>query len=472
MSSRAIIYVRQSLDRDGNELGVERQVRECKRLCKERGYEVGRIITDNNRSASVGNRPGYQELLRLIAAGKVDAVVVLRIDRLLRKLTELETFIELGIPVATVEGDIDLSTPSGRLVGRLLASVARAEVEVKSERHKLANEQKARAGKPHGSRRPYGYEADLVTVRESEATVLREMASRVLAGHSYKEIAYWLNKVGHKTTMGKLWYPITVRNMLGKERYAGIRVYRGASYPAVWEPIFDAPTWERLQLTMRLRREAHGSSPVARKYLLTGLVFCGGCGMPLNGAQKRDRPERPVRRTYFCRVTGDTKRERGCGGVVRNADALEDWIVRCILYRLDSPDVLSLLGNGSDDGELRELLTNKQAASQRLDVLVDDYATGLLNREQFARAKSAAEAELQRLEEKLASIGSRASLPSHGSIEDAWNNSESDEWRRQILRLLIKKIDVLPGITKPFYETRDGRRMRFDPSLIDVSWIA
>jgi DNA invertase Pin-like site-specific DNA recombinase len=163
---RAAIYTRPSLDRGGDEIAIERQLAECRRLCDKRGYTVSKIISDNNKSATTGDRPGFEELLRLIEHKAVDVVVVLRIDRLLRPLAELETFIELsecpGVPIATVDGDVDLGTPSGRLVGRLLASVARAEVEMKSERHKLANLQKARAGKPHGAVRPDGYGLSLL----------------------------------------------------------------------------------------------------------------------------------------------------------------------------------------------------------------------------------------------------------------------------------------------------------------------
>ena len=89
---------------------------------------------------------------------QADGVVVLRIDRLFRLNDELETLIDLserhGGRVVTVEGDIDLATPSGRLVARVLVSVARAEMETKSARHKLANRQRAEAGLPHSSKTP------------------------------------------------------------------------------------------------------------------------------------------------------------------------------------------------------------------------------------------------------------------------------------------------------------------------------
>jgi site-specific DNA recombinase len=475
---RAAIYVRQSLARDGDDLAVTRQLQECQRLAKERRYKVLHVLEDNNRSATTGKRPAYQQLMQLIESKSIDVVVVLRHDRLLRRLTELEALIELsertGVVVATVFGDLDLTNSTGRLLGRILASVARAEVETKSERHKLANAQKAVQGLPHGSRRPYGYRDDLVSIHEPEAAVLREMARRVIAGHSYKEVAYWLNESGHRTTQQNLWFPITVRNMLAKKRYGAIREYEGVEYPAVWEPVFDPLTWERLQLVMRLGRESYAGRPVARKYLLTGFVYCGKCGMALNGATKRDNPSRPLRRTYHCRVQGDTQRGRGCGGVVRNADALEHFIRECVVTRLDTPSLGSLLANGGDQGQLRELLTQRDSQQLRLDALVDDYATGVLSRTQFTRAKNAAQTELERMGQEIGRLNRTmqiSDVPLGMTLREMWDQSDSDQWRRSILSLLVKRIVLNPGITKPYYRVGE-KVMRFDPSLVDIEWIA
>jgi site-specific DNA recombinase len=464
------IYVRQSLAKDGDELGIDRQRFECERLTASRGYTVTEVIADNNRSASTGDRPGYRRVLQLIEAKAIDAVVVLRVDRLLRKLTELEKLIELsertGVQIVTVEGDLDLASPSGRLIGRILASVARSEMETKSARHKLANAQKAKAGKPHGSRRPYGYNEDQLTLHPEESEILREMGRRVLAGYSYRDVAAWANDQGHRTTMGRTWFPITISNMLQRKRYGGIREYQGAEYPGIWEPIFDASIWERLQLTIRLRRETAGNMHKARRYLLTGLLVCGVCGTHLNGETKRDKPERPLRRTYQCRA---------CHGITRNAEALEWFVTECVLTRLDTPDLGKLLSqSGPHDDEMRDLLIRRKGLSDRLNALVDDYATGLLDREQLTRAKSTAEAELARIDTDIEVRNRQRSgaglVPVGQSIRKAWDEADSDDWRRTLLGLLIKPVVVNPGNTKPYVRV-NGRLMRFDQRLIEIDWL-
>lgn len=473
---RGLIYVRQSLAKEGDQLAVERQEAECQRVAELRGVDVLRVIIDNNVSASRGHRPGYTELMQAIEGGEAEAVIVLRLDRLLRKLTELETLIELsertGVQIITVQGDLDISNAQGRLLGRILASVARSEVETKSERHKLANRQRAAIGKPHGSRRPYGYQSDLMSLHDEEADVLREMARRVISGQGYKEVAHWLNRQGHTTTTGRPWLPITVRNLLRKPRYGGWRDYNGELFRGQWDPVFDAETYERLHLIIRTKSQRAGSTAKARKYLLTGLLFCGKCGLNLTGTNIVDRPGAPKRRIYMCRGVRDTGLVRGCGGVRRNADALDHYVRESVISYLDTPLLADLL-KGDNAGELHELLEQRQTLQLRLDGLVEDYASGLLNREQLARAKRTVEASLQEAETAIDNASRRsvgANIPAGLSVREAWEKCDSDDWRRQLVGLVAKRIVVNPGKTKPYYMA-DGKRYRFDPTLVDIEWV-
>jgi DNA invertase Pin-like site-specific DNA recombinase len=476
--SGVILYRRQSLDKLGDELGIERQLAECERVAQRERLTVTEVITDNDTSASKRGRPGFNRLLKMAAAGHVSTIIILRIDRLLRLNDELEELItaveKTGLVVLTAEGKIDLSTYEGRLMARILVSVARAEREVKSERHKLANRQKAEKGLPHGARRAYGYESDGMTIKEDEALVLKHMADKFLNGWSYKELAYWLNEEGIPTAQGKLFYPITVRNMLRRKRYAGLREYEGIDYPAVWPPIFDEDTWARIQYTANQRKERAGNVPMARKYLLTGFLYCGKCGAPLNGEVKRDHPGRPLRRTYQCRVQGDTQREHGCGGVTRGAEPLEHFIRELIVYRLDTPDLGRLLdAHRGQVGGIAELINKKAAIEAKMGALLDDYTDGTLTKAEYKRAKARAQ---QSLDEVAAQIKHRhqsqvvRDLEAGESVRERWL-AESDGWRRQLIGMMIERIVVNVGKTKPLYQA-DDRVFKFDPELIDVMWHA
>ncbi|MGZ6827716.1 MAG: recombinase family protein, partial [Mycobacteriales bacterium] len=130
MSLRAAIYARQSLDRTGEGAAVDRQVADCQAIADRRDWVVVETITDNDMSASTGKpRPGYQRLLSLMRSRSVDAVIVWHVDRLTRRLVDLEEVITIcettGVRLATVTGDLDLGTDTGRMLARILASVAR-----------------------------------------------------------------------------------------------------------------------------------------------------------------------------------------------------------------------------------------------------------------------------------------------------------------------------------------------------------
>jgi site-specific DNA recombinase len=223
-----------------------------------------------------------------------------------------------------------------------------------------------------------------------------------------------------------------VRNILHKKRDAGIREYKG----------------QQLQLAMRLRSESGQQSPPARKYLLTGLVYCGVCGERLNGTQRKDHATGPLRRIYQCQTSGDVTRPN-CGKVRRNADALDHFIRECVFYRLETPELAALLASGSpDDAQLKALLSDRASLHDRLSGLADQYILGELTKDQVARATATAQAELHRIEREI----DRLNRERHGlnlsvgeTLRSAWDSSGSTEWRRNLLSLLIKKIDVYPS---------------------------
>src|SRR5690242_5166576 len=166
MVERAGIYARISSDREGDNLAVSRQLADCESLAARRGWSVVERYVDADISAYSGKlRPEYQRMLEDIEAGAIAAVVVCHADRLHRHPRELEDFIALcertQTKMATVSGDLDLSTHEGQLMARITGAVARKESDDKSRRIQRKHEELAAAGKPSGGgTRPYGYETD------------------------------------------------------------------------------------------------------------------------------------------------------------------------------------------------------------------------------------------------------------------------------------------------------------------------
>lgn len=470
---QALVYTRISSDVSGSGAGVERQREECERLAERLGVEIVGVYTDNNISAYGGYpRPSYDALVNALISGEAKCLIVYDLDRLYRQLRELEDFIKVveshGIRTETVNsGPYDLNTSFGRKQARDAISLAMWEVERGRERMKSAKSKSARAGQYSGGKRPFGYEPDGVTIREHEAQTIREMASMLIDGKSYNQIAIEMNARGIKTATGMEWRAIRVQNILTRKRYIGIRIHKGAEYPATWPAILSLDTWDQVQAAASVRRSLYKQRGTFRKNMLIGFVFCGHCGARLLPGLKTSRHGK-VGQTYRCLHFRGNEPD-GCGKVTRNMAPIDDLISDAVVYRLNSPQMREELARQHTDDELPLLIRMEQAQETLIQELLEDRASGLLSRAEYARAKDLAEVRLTSIRADIArhSSGVVLSLPSTAITREQWDAS-SIEWRRSILDVLIKKIVVMP-VGKRDMKTR-YKEWIFNPKLIDIRW--
>jgi DNA invertase Pin-like site-specific DNA recombinase len=205
------IYARISLDRTREGLGVRRQIEACRERATALGWPEPRVYSDNDISARSGKRrPGFERLLADIESGAVDGLIAWHLDRVLRRVVDLERVLDAieshRLPIQVVflqAGEIDLTTPSGRLLARILAAVAANEGDIKSARLSEQRAQHAHAGKAHGPL-GYGYSEEQQIV-PGEAAVVREVAERILDGDSLYSIAADLNARGVPTPGDGKW---------------------------------------------------------------------------------------------------------------------------------------------------------------------------------------------------------------------------------------------------------------------------
>lgn len=245
---------------------------------------------DNDVSASSGKRrPAYQRMLADIREGRIGAVVAWDLDRLHRRPIELEAFMDLAdahrLALATVSGDVDLSTAQGRLTARLKGAVARHEIEHKSDRQKRAAQQKAARGEPQW-RNAFGFLRDgSHTPDPVTAPLVKQAYESILSGGSISDIAREWNAAEAYGLNGKPWSASTVSLFLRKPRNAGLRDHNGEIVgKGTWPPLVDEETWRAAQAVLDAPGRAPGRKTV-RKHLLTGVLRCGkpGCGGYLSG---------------------------------------------------------------------------------------------------------------------------------------------------------------------------------------------
>jgi DNA invertase Pin-like site-specific DNA recombinase len=441
---RAGVYLRQSRDQNGTGLAVARQREDCLRLCRDRGWTPTEYV-DNDISAYSGKkRPAYERMLTDIEAGNLDAVVVWDLDRLHRRPIELEHFIDLAdthrLALATVSGDTDLGTDSGRLFARIKGAVARSEGERKSARQRRAQLQAAERGLPAGGPRAFGYERDGLTVREPEAKALRSAYASLLAGRSMVGIARDLDAAGFITArLGKRFNHSAARAVLVNPRNAGLRAYRGdIKGKAQWPAIVDEDTWRtaNAMLTDSERRRGPGSS--ARKWLLSGLALCGRC----------DDGETTVKVTYReADANGRNVRAYRChksSHLTREASFCDWRVTERVIARLSRDDARDLLID-DDREDLAELRVSQTTLRVRLDQLAEQFADGTLTAAQLKAGTERLRTRLADLETRMVHIDRApllADLVTASDVRKAWEAAGLDR-QRAIIDLLYT-VTLLP----------------------------
>jgi DNA invertase Pin-like site-specific DNA recombinase len=137
----------------------EVQVDDLRRYCKARGFKITHEIVDR-ASGGTDDRPGFKQLLQRVRAREVDAVIVVKLDRLFRSLKHLvntlSEFEALGVKFIATRDQVDLTTPAGRMFVQILGSLAEFERELIRERILLGLEHAKSSGKKLG--RPKFYD--------------------------------------------------------------------------------------------------------------------------------------------------------------------------------------------------------------------------------------------------------------------------------------------------------------------------
>jgi site-specific DNA recombinase len=467
--TRAVVYTRISKDREGLELGVTRQEDDCRALAARRGWEVTSVLSDNDLSATSGQRrPAWEQLLLNLENGSIQAIVAYSSSRMYRRLKDLQPLLDLvkanpKIKIATVaSGDLDLSTADGRMLAGILASVDAGEAERISERIKRKFLELARSGADKGGPRPFGYEDDRVTIRASEAEPLRRAAKDVLAGKSLNAIAREWNAAGVSTPTGRTWVGVRVRQIMTSPRVAGFRQHGGrgkvllddAGEPvrAVWPAILEEDVW--LQLRSRFGTGNGRTHPKGRRHLLTGLVVCDR-----DGERMEARPAwRNQPRAYVCR---SCNRRIGADGL--EAYVVHDQMSGAVLHAFDrqpAPDAKS------DHEALKR--RHAEATESLSELARDRYIKRTLPADVFDQMNAELTRELQSLEAAL----QPKSLPkAAGSFWDrigftAFEEATKDwsvQEQHDALAELIQEIRIGPGTAGRRGFDRERAEMIFLP---------
>lgn len=261
---------------------IERQLELARTTAEGRGWELLGTDVDEDVSATRTRleRPGLNRLRARVAAGGVDAVVVWRVDRLARSLSDLlilvEEFAEKGTALVSATEPFDSTTPGGKAMLSMLGVFAALEADTVRERVSASREALRQARRFPGGRVPYGYRTApnpvgagrILVPDEFEAGIVREAAERVLQGESLYAVVNDLNSRGVKPRTAAAWAISSLKwllvgdSVLGRVTVGGDVMRDDAGLPLeVWTPLIDGDTSARLREA--LGGTARPANPVA-----------------------------------------------------------------------------------------------------------------------------------------------------------------------------------------------------------------
>jgi site-specific DNA recombinase len=514
---RAVIYARYSDDLQRAE-SIADQIEVCRRYAEQQGWTVIATYDDAARSGGSRFRPGFQRLLADAEAKRFDVIVCEAIDRLGRKLADVADFHDRVVfhQVQLYTPSIGQITPLHIAVMGMMAQLFLSDLRDKTKRGQLG---RALAGRIPGGL-AYGYdvvpplpgakEAGERRINPAEAAIVLRIFHAYANGQSPRDIAHDLNSTGVPGPGGRTWGDTTIRGqvdrgtgILNNTLYVGLLSWNRCSY--VKDPstgkrvarvnpvekreqvavtalrIVEDSLWQQVrvrqqELRYEMAKTEDGNSlnrAHRRKFLLSGLLVCGGCGGGYT-VVAQDR--------YGCA----TRRSKGTCDNARTIDRkrIEARVLSGLKERLLAPDLIAA-AVVSYNQELRE--TQKEAGQKRSglerQIADTDRSLGGILKAIEAGAWSTTlqdrlaelEARKKTLRDELAASGAATEemvIDLDGAkmyrkyvadLEATLNDDEVRTEAADLLRGLIDRVVLIPDPTAP-----DGLRGELNGAVAEI----
>lgn len=344
-----------SLDnqRESAESYIQSQKSEGWAACPER-YDDGGFTGANT------DRPALQRLTKDIKEGKINCVVVYKVDRLSRSLLDfsqlLQFFDEHQVTFVSVTQHFNTNTSMGRLTLNILLSFAQFEREIISERTRDKMAAAKKKGRFIGGRPGLGYDIDPKThklvLNPAEAKIVKEIFSLYLEKQSLLEVAKILNERNYKTkqftsSKGRKFGGISFTNcgvqlIIKNILYTGKVKYHNELYDGQHEAIVAMEDFEKAQSILNTnRRERRYPEKETINGLLNGLLHCKGCNRSMFAIYTK---KKGCKYLYYLCANAQKRGYEACPTRLLNAEHTENKVIELIRQVLN------------DDGALQNIL--------------------------------------------------------------------------------------------------------------------
>lgn len=283
--------------------------------CKTMGYDIYDYYEDGGISAKTGNvRPAFDKMLEDGKLGKFDTIIAIKLDRISRSVYDMERinkfFDENNLNLICLYDQYDTSTANGRMIQRIMTSVAQNEIERTSERTKIGMDGAIKAGHIPGVT-PIGYrrENKCLVIDPISSLVVKKIFSMYSRGNSQFIIA---QELSNEKALGKeVWRDSSIRRIIDNPVYKGCYINnRGKKnekkYESVCPAIIDEELWDYCQAQgpKNLRHYKRD-----KEYLFLQKLACPTCGRIMGGKATRKKNQKEYY-YYRCLVCNNNIKEK------------------------------------------------------------------------------------------------------------------------------------------------------------------
>lgn len=347
--TRCAVYTRKStdegLDMDFNSLDAQRE--SCEAYITSQRAEgwtpTSDRYDDGGFSGGTLERPALKRLLADVKIGKIDVIVVYKIDRLSRSMLDFLQLVELfeqhSVTFVSVTQSFNTKDAMGRMALNILITFAQFEREVIGERIRDKVAASRKRGKWMGGWTPLGYEVRdrKLFIHKQDAERVRAMFQRFVQLKSATLLARELVTAGERNRYGHLLDKGVLYKMLNNRVYIGEAVHKGTSYPGEHEPIIDQKLWGQVHAILKVSpRKRAGKARAQTPALLKGLLFApDGAAMSPTHTRKSGRLYR-----YYISQTAMKHGGSDCPVKLVPAAEIERIVVDQVRLLLQSPEII------------------------------------------------------------------------------------------------------------------------------------
>lgn len=336
----AVIYARYS-SHGQTEQSIEGQLRVCYEFAKRENIKVVGEYIDRALTGRSDDRPDFQRMISDAKKKAFDYVIVYKLDRFARNRYDSAIYKhklkQCGVKLLSAMENIGDNPESIILEAVLEASAEYYSVDL-SQKIKRGRKESALKGKFIGGGIPTGYKTvgGALVVDEDKAPIIKYAFEEYAKGTPKKEIMGELNARGLRNQAGKPYGCTAFQKALRSEKYIGVLEQCGIRIENGCPALIDKDTFDKVQARLDANARQCAKNKAIVEYLLTGKLFCGHCGSPMQGVSGTGKSGN---KWYYYQCAARRKRS-GCTKKHEKKDFLEWYVVEQTLeYVLTPPRI-------------------------------------------------------------------------------------------------------------------------------------